>query len=76
MEVLDIFMGIYLFFETVAIVLIVAGNLVVVYVMIYKKKLEKPSHMFIVSVAVADLLIAFISIPEGMLVVSKYFLKI
>lgn len=70
MEAKIIFLTIYFILETVAMILIVCGNLVVVYVMIFKKKLIKPSHSFILSVAIADLLMGLVVIPLGILTVS------
>lgn len=70
MEARFIFVGIYLILEIIAMVLCVSGNLIVVYVMIFKKKLVKSTHLFIVSVAFADLLMGLVAITEGILIVS------
>lgn len=68
---------IFVLLELVAFVLSVFGNIIVLYVMTREKKLRRKSNFFIISIAVADLLIGLIEIPTSFLNVrSESFLAI
>lgn len=65
MDVEIIFLLVFLVCEVIVFVLSVFGNLAVSYVMIFKKKLRKPSSKYILSTSVADLLVGLVTIPTG-----------
>lgn len=56
--------------EFIAFFLSVTGNVIIIYVMTRDKKLEKKSNNYILSVAVADLLVGLVAIPLGVKNVS------
>lgn len=56
--------------EVSAFVFCVFGNSIVIYVMTRQKKLRRKSNYYIISVAVADLLIGLIGIPCSIYMVS------
>lgn len=69
MDARSIVLTIFIIFELVAILLALGGNLIVAYVMIFKRKLAKSSHKLILSVSLADLLFGIILIPGDLLTV-------
>lgn len=54
---------IFMLLDLCAFVLSVSGNSMVIYVMSRERKLRKKSNYYIISVAMADLLIGVIGIP-------------
>lgn len=58
---------VYVFLEVCLAGLNIFGNSIICYVMIFKKKLSKSSDHFMLSVAVSDLLIAFLASPLVMI---------
>lgn len=60
----------FLALEFVAFFLSVIGNIIVIYVIARSKYAKKRSSIFILSVAVADLLVGLIGIPVAVVYVS------
>lgn len=58
-------------FESVAFLFCVIGNMSVIYVMIRGRNLERKSNVFIISVAICELLFGLFSIPSTMYYVSN-----
>lgn len=56
--------------EAIAFVLTVIGNLIVIYAVTRGNKLQKKSNIYILSIAVADLMVGLVAIPVGLLNVS------
>lgn len=71
MEPQNAITGIYLFIESIAFLLSVSGNLLVCYAVISSKKRQRLSNKYILSVAVADLLVGAFAIPAAVLKVSN-----
>lgn len=57
-------------FESVAFIISVLGNSIIIYVLISKRKLSRISNKYILSVAIADLLFGIYVIPLGVVQVS------
>lgn len=57
-------------FESVVSFVIVTGNLIVIYAMTREKMIDRKSNIYILSVAVADLLMGLINVPMLILNVS------
>lgn len=57
-------------FESVVSFVIVTGNLIVIYAMTREKMMDRKSNIYILSVAVADLLMGLINVPMLILNVS------
>lgn len=57
-------------FELIVFLFTVVGNAIVIYVMAQKKNMKRKSNIYILSVAVADLLVGLVVIPLAGLNVS------
>lgn len=65
-----LFIGFMILLEFLVFCFIVVSSLMVIYVMCFDKKLEKKTHYYILSTATADLLVAIVSIPAEIIMVS------
>lgn len=61
---------VFIIFESLAFIVSVCGNSMIVYIMITKKELARTSNKYILSVAFADLLYGIYVIPLGVVQVS------
>lgn len=60
-----VFLPIYMVLEVIAFTLGISGNLIVIYIVIFKKGLSKTSNKFILSVSIADFLVSIYVVPFG-----------
>lgn len=56
---------VFFLLESIALFLTVVGNGIVIYVMCSEKKIKRKSNVYILSVAVADLLVGLVAVPSG-----------
>lgn len=60
---------VFILLEALAFVFCVIGNSIVIYVMTREKKLQRKSNYYIVSVAIADILVGLVVIPGSIYMV-------